>query len=117
MEILVAKFGGSSLANAEQFRKVEAIIRADDRRRFVVPSAPGKRSSTDTKVTDLLYSCYNTAFSGAFPTDTFEQIKKRYREIIAELELTLSLEKEFDVISKEPISGRYRFREHKPLLL
>ena len=50
--IKVVKFGGSSLASAEQFRKVKAIITADPDRRFVVPSAPGKRNSSDTKVTD-----------------------------------------------------------------
>ena len=55
----VVKFGGSSLASAEQFKKVGDIIRADKSRRYVVPSAPGKRSSSDTKVTDMLYSCYN----------------------------------------------------------
>ena len=51
----VVKFGGSSLASAEQFQKVGNIIRADKTRKFVVPSAPGKRDSKDTKVTDMLY--------------------------------------------------------------
>ena len=51
----VVKFGGSSLASAEQFKKVGDIIRADEGRRYVVPSAPGKRNSADTKVTDMLY--------------------------------------------------------------
>ena len=54
----VVKFGGSSLANAEQFQKVGDIIRSDESRRYVVPSAPGKRYSGDTKVTDMLYQCY-----------------------------------------------------------
>ncbi|MBR6530500.1 MAG: aspartate kinase, partial [Clostridia bacterium] len=84
----------------EQFRKVEAIVRADSRRRFVVPSAPGKRSSTDTKVTDLLYACHYHAKEGVFPTEEFEQIKTRYREIIAELGLSVSLEKEFEIIEE-----------------
>ena len=57
----IVKFGGSSLASAEQFKKVGNIIRADESRRYVVPSAPGKRFSGDTKVTDMLYTCYNTA--------------------------------------------------------
>ena len=60
----VVKFGGSSLANAEQFEKVGEIIRSDESRRFVVPSAPGKRFSGDTKVTDLLYKCYASAGEG-----------------------------------------------------
>ena len=57
----VVKFGGSSLASAEQFEKVGNIIRADKDRRFVVPSAPGKRFDGDTKVTDMLYRCYDMA--------------------------------------------------------
>lgn len=57
----VVKFGGSSLASAEQFKKVGRIIRADKSRMYVIPSAPGKRSSGDTKVTDMLYSCYGAA--------------------------------------------------------
>ena len=57
----VVKFGGSSLASAEQFKKVGEIIRADATRRFVVPSAPGKRFPKDTKVTDMLYACYELA--------------------------------------------------------
>ena len=55
----VVKFGGSSLASAEQFAKVGKIIHADKERRYVVPSAPGKRNSKDTKVTDMLYACYD----------------------------------------------------------
>ena len=60
----VVKFGGSSLASAEQFEKVGQIIKADDSRRFVVPSAPGKRFSDDTKVTDMLLHVYETAAEG-----------------------------------------------------
>ena len=60
----VVKFGGSSLASAEQFKKVGDIIRADESRKYVVPSAPGKRFSDDTKVTDMLYACYNAAAEG-----------------------------------------------------
>ena len=59
--IKVVKFGGSSLASAEQFKKVADIIHADDSRRYVVPSAPGKRFPDDTKVTDMLYLCYEQA--------------------------------------------------------
>ena len=54
----VVKFGGSSLASAQQFKKVSEIIHADEDRKFVVPSAPGKRFDKDTKVTDMLYACY-----------------------------------------------------------
>ena len=59
--VKVVKFGGSSLASAEQFAKVGDIIRADESRKYVVPSAPGKRNSRDTKVTDMLYACYALA--------------------------------------------------------
>ena len=57
----VVKFGGSSLANAKQFKKVADIIKADKSRRYVVPSAPGKRNDKDEKVTDMLYTCYAAA--------------------------------------------------------
>ena len=59
--VKVVKFGGSSLASAEQFMKVGKIIKSDESRKYVVPSAPGKRSSKDTKVTDMLYACYDLA--------------------------------------------------------
>ena len=59
--VKVVKFGGSSLASAEQFTKVGDIIRSDESRKYVVPSAPGKRNSKDTKVTDMLYACYDLA--------------------------------------------------------
>lgn len=62
--VKVVKFGGSSLASAEQFAKVGDIIRADESRKYVVPSAPGKRNSRDTKVTDMLYACYAKAEAG-----------------------------------------------------
>ena len=55
MGLKVVKFGGSSLADANQFKKVANIIKSDDRRKFVVPSAPGKRFSDDIKITDMLY--------------------------------------------------------------
>ena len=60
----VVKFGGSSLASAEQFKKVGNIIMSDPDRKYVIPSAPGKRFTKDTKVTDLLYRCYEAAVSG-----------------------------------------------------
>ncbi|MDY4692823.1 MAG: aspartate kinase [Blautia sp.] len=91
----VVKFGGSSLANAQQFRKVGEIIRSDKSRRFVVPSAPGKRFDGDTKVTDMLYSCYQCAVRGENFSDQMKAIKERYYEIIRGLNLELSLEEEF----------------------
>ena len=78
----VVKFGGSSLASAEQFKKVGEIIRSDAARRYVVPSAPGKRHSGDTKVTDLLYQLYDSTEDEALFQETLKEIKGRYQEII-----------------------------------
>ena len=94
----IVKFGGSSLASAEQFKKVGDIIRADESRRYVVPSAPGKRFSADTKVTDMLYTCYDAAVKEKKFTAPLNEIKARYNEIIEGLGLDLSLEAEFDII-------------------
>ncbi|MBO5197817.1 MAG: aspartate kinase [Lachnospiraceae bacterium] len=91
----VVKFGGSSLANAEQFQKVGDIIRADVTRRYVVPSAPGKRFSGDEKVTDMLYACYAKAEEETDFSADLAKIKARYDEIITGLALTISLDKEF----------------------
>ncbi|MDD6436195.1 MAG: aspartate kinase [Clostridiales bacterium] len=96
----VVKFGGSSLASSEQFKKVGAIIRADHDRRYVVPSAPGKRFSDDTKVTDMLYACYDAAEKGEDFSAQFEAIKERYNDIIKGLKLDLSLEEDYAVIEK-----------------
>ena len=96
----VVKFGGSSLASAEQFRKVGDIIHADAERRFVVPSAPGKRFSNDIKVTDMLYGCYDLAEAGKSFKKELQAIKERYQEIIDGLGLKLSLEEEFKTIEQ-----------------
>lgn len=97
----VVKFGGSSLASAEQFKKVADIIRADKDRKYVIPSAPGKRFSEDTKVTDMLYDCYNTVIEEKPFEEKLADIKARYDEIIKGLDLKLSLDKEFEIINKK----------------
>ena len=97
----VVKFGGSSLASAEQFEKVGNIIRADESRRYVVPSAPGKRFSGDTKVTDMLYGCYNIAVEGKNFSKELKAIETRYNEIIKGLGLSISLAEEFKVIKEK----------------
>ena len=94
----VVKFGGSSLANAEQFRKAESIIRAEKSRRYVVPSAPGKRFPEDTKVTDLLYECYRLASLGEDFSEVFDEVKSRYTDIIDGLGIDLDLSEEFITI-------------------
>ena len=98
MQTKVVKFGGSSLADAVQFKKVADIILTDKARRFVVPSAPGKRFSEDVKVTDMLYACYEKASRGENFDDAFDAIKARYNQIIEDLGLDLSLETEFSAI-------------------
>lgn len=97
----VVKFGGSSLADANQFRKVAAIIKSDEKRKYVVPSAPVKRFSDDIKVTDMLYKCCELAGSGMDFSEDFQMIKDRYNGIISELGIDMSLEAEFDAIVKE----------------
>ena len=105
METIVVKFGGSSLADAAQFRKVADIVHADPRRRFVVASAPGKRNSGDTKVTDLLYRCYDLAVSGGDWQDVLAQIRNRYADIIRDLSLDFPLDQEIDSIAAH-LSGQ-----------
>ena len=97
----VVKFGGSSLADANQFRKVADIIKSDDKRRYVVPSAPGKRFSDDIKVTDMLYKCCELAGSGIDFTEDFQIIKDRYNGIISDLGVDISLDADFDIIVNE----------------
>lgn len=105
MSIKVAKFGGSSLASASQFRKVEAIIKADPDRRYIVPSAPGKRTADDHKITDLLYLCQAHVQQGIAFDDVFTIISNRYLEIIKELGLTLDLQPYLNRIKTEIASG------------
>ena len=99
MNSKVVKFGGSSLADAEQFRKVKAIITADPDRRYVVPSAPGKRFSGDTKITDLLYTCQRLAAEGADFSEPLTQIRSRYLEIAQALGLSFDPTDELDRIA------------------
>lgn len=96
----VVKFGGSSLASAKQFKKVGDIIRGDKSRRYVVPSAPGKRNDKDEKVTDLLYQCYEAAAGGKSYKKILEKIRERYEEIIDGLNINLNLDFEFSVIEE-----------------
>src|SRR5690606_5743289 len=91
MGIKVAKFGGSSLADAAQFRKVRAIIEADPTRRYIIPSAPGKRDKDDYKITDLLYKCHALAQEQRCFSAVFNLIKERYLTICRELGLSLDL--------------------------
>ncbi len=88
----VVKFGGSSLASAPQIAKAHAIIDADPARRFVVPSAPGKRDASDRKITDLLYLCHESAEQGIAFDEAFGIIDQRFREIASQLGVTLDMD-------------------------
>ncbi len=96
----VVKFGGSSLASAKQFKKAADIVKAEKSRRYVVPSAPGRRRDNDEKVTDLLYQCYDIAAEGGSYKKILGKIKERFGEIIDGLELNLNLAYEFDRIEE-----------------
>ena len=94
----VVKFGGSSLASTQQFKKAGSIVQAQKSRRYVVPSAPGKRFDGDAKVTDMLYDCYETAVGGQNFDEKLEAIRERYQEIIEGLSVPISLEEDFHEI-------------------
>ena len=100
MGLKVAKFGGSSLADAQQFRKVREILLSDPDRRIVVPSAPGKRSPVDVKVTDLLYTCHRQAAAGQPMDEAFGSVRARFREIAASLGVSFDLDAEMDEIDR-----------------
>ncbi|MBR2293555.1 MAG: aspartate kinase [Clostridia bacterium] len=108
MQVKVVKFGGSSLADAEHFRQVASIIKADPARRFVVPSAPGKRFKDDIKVTDMLYSCYEKIRKHENIDELYEQIKARYNGIIVELGLDFDISGELEYVKNAMMhrSGR-----------
>jgi aspartate kinase len=90
--LIVTKFGGSSLADSNQFKKVKAIIEADSSRKYVVPSAPGKRNSKDYKITDLLYLCHAHVQNGIPFNDVFKLISQRYKEIVNELSIDINID-------------------------
>ena len=100
MGMKVAKFGGSSLADAAQFKKVREILLSDADRHIVVPSAPGKRSAADIKVTDLFYECNRLAASGSDFEQAFHTIRERYHSIADELGLKVDLDAYLDEVSR-----------------
>lgn len=94
----VCKFGGSSLADVAQFKKVKQIIEADAQRVYIIPSAPGKRSSDDTKVTDLLYAYHAAVSCGDDGTAIFDEIRQRFVTLRDELKLSTDIESQLDTI-------------------
>ena len=96
----VTKFGGSSMADAGQYRKVRDIVLADPTRKVVIVSAAGKRDSSDHKLTDLLYLCHAHTKYGVACDPVFDQITSRYIEIRNDLQLDVDLESEFADLKK-----------------
>ena len=98
--IIVAKFGGTSVADAAQFRKVKDISQISPERRFIVVSAPGKRFPEDVKVTDLLLDCYAKAVAGESFAEQLDQIRARFRSILDDLKMSFPLDDELEVLEK-----------------
>ena len=105
MQLKVCKFGGTSVADAAQLLRVKAIVEADPGRRWVVPSAPGKRTASDQKITDLLYLCHEHAKRGVGFAEVFGLIAARYKEIVAELGLSLPIGEILDEIRARIAAG------------
>lgn len=103
--MIVTKFGGSSLADASQFRKVKDIILSNGGRKIVVPSAPGKRNPKDFKVTDLLYLCHAHIESSIPLDDVFNLISNRYKDIVSDLNLDLDIDSYLDKIKLDLENG------------
>ena len=98
--IITAKFGGSSLADASQIRKVAAIISANPERKYVVASAPGKRFGDDIKITDLLYTCHSQFINNQDYSETLKKIRERYAQIISELNIEFDIDAEINELAK-----------------
>ena len=108
LECIVTKFGGSSLANDEQFRKVRSILDLEPTRRYLVPSAPGKRFSGDEKVTDLLYQCHEAASAGKPVAELFSRIRERYSSIARNLHLKVDVDAALDEVERGIAGGKSR---------
>ncbi|MCL2797105.1 MAG: aspartate kinase [Firmicutes bacterium] len=104
----VLKFGGTSMANADSIRQVGTIIKSDPASRFVVVSAPGKREKADTKVTDLLYACFEKKQKTGACDDALAVVEKRFADIVSDLKIKLDLRGEFDAIRNAINSGASR---------
>ena len=108
LECIVTKFGGSSLANDEQFHKVRSILELEPTRKYLIPSAPGKRWPTDEKVTDLLYQCNDLAAAGRPIEEQFVKIRERYLSIARNLHLKTDIESALDEVARGIAGGKSR---------
>ena len=104
-KVIVCKFGGSSLSNSDQFRTVKEIMEADERRRVLVPSAPGKSQDEKHKVTDLLLMCYQLASHNLLFDEIYNLVRGRFIQIRDDLGLTLKIEEELDAVRKLSLPG------------
>lgn len=103
--IIVTKFGGSSLSDVNQFKKVKGIVLGDERRKYVVPSAPGKRYKEDQKITDLLYLCHANIEQNVEIDYIFTIIEKRFKNLAKELGVDIDIDIELENIKKNIKSG------------
>ena len=101
----VCKFGGTSMANSATITQVADIVRADNERRYVIVSAPGKRTSADIKVTDALYACHRERAEKGSCKEAFAVIRKRFIDIEKELGIDISVSSELDAIEKAIDAG------------
>ena len=108
LECIVTKFGGSSLASDEQFRKVRSILELEPTRRYLVPSAPGKRTPDDEKVTDLLYLCHTLKSDGKPFSAEFAKIRERYESIARGLHLKVDISSKLQEVEDGIASGKSR---------
>src|SRR5262245_39586339 len=106
MRVKVAKFGGTSVADAGQLRKLQTIVSKDPERRVVVVSAPGKRTSQDAKITDLLYQCHDCVTKGNPFDHIFQIVADRYRAIVQDLNLAADIETELLVVHEGITRGK-----------
>lgn len=104
----VVKFGGSSVANAGQFKKVADIIKSDKSRRYIVVSAPGKSNAKDEKITDLLYRLYDEIKAEKSYKKTLTAIRKKYTSIVDDLDLKFNVDYELDKIERDIKEGAGR---------
>ncbi len=102
---IVCKFGGSSLADPGQFKKVRAIVESDPRRQIIVVSAPGKRNAKDAKVTDLLFLCHQSASVNADFSDVFARVRARYLDIESSLGLDADMSTHLDRVEADLRAG------------
>lgn len=105
MNTIVTKFGGSSLADSVHFKKVKNILESNPERKYIIPSAPGKSSFKDFKITDLLYLCHAHVKSGISLDDVFKLISERYKSIVDDLNLNLDLTSYLNIIKTDIENG------------